>query len=158
MLLNKLSAVFWPLVPRAPSGLLTEQCSYAMCVCVSTPGRLVVYWVSNTELTSCQGLNVWSASRTMWPAFREREKETGEGGDVGVYEAPVPPSSLFFFSRCGQGWSVSELCVCHVTDPSDSTFLLELFVRSAAWHHLTLLIASLTCGVLVLRRRQAHFM
>lgn len=86
-----------------------------MCVCVrvSTPGRLAVYWVSNTELTSCQGLNVWSASRTMWPAFREREKETGEGGDVGVFEAPVPPSSLFFFfflDAAEDGVRVSYVC------------------------------------------------
>lgn len=61
-----------------------------MCVCV--PGRLVVYWVSNAELTSCQGLNVWSASRKMWPAFTARETERAGGV---VYEAPVPHHHLF---------------------------------------------------------------
>lgn len=115
-----------------------------MCVCVSAPGRLAVYWVSNTELTSCQGLNVWSASRTMWPAFRERER--GQGRAVVILESMrrLSPHHHFFpppvLPLWWSGWSVCEfMCVCAMWRLFlIQLFFLYLFVRLAAWHHLTL--------------------
>lgn len=63
---------------------------------------------------------------------RKSEGETGEGGDVGVYEAPVPPSSLFPPNAATLMKRMEFMCA-----PCDRSFcslilLLCLFVSTAA--------------------------
>lgn len=88
-------------------------------VCVSAPSRLAVYWVSNTELTSCQGFNVWSASRTMWPAFREKERGWDRGGRwCWSLWGACPPIITFSPQCCHFDGVQVSLYVRHVTDLS----------------------------------------
>ncbi len=124
------------MVPRAPSGLLTEQCSYAMCVCVcvcvSTPGRLVVYWVSNTELRAAKGLTSGQRPEQCGLHSERERKRRGRAVMLESMRRLSPHHHFFFFLDAAKdGVWVSYVC--------------------AMWRILLILLFFLNCLLGVLR-------